>query len=69
MAANNQRTFLPTPAAALTEGRLAAARPGADSSLRCGVTCPVCDNGCLDYDGLLNLTCPECGFSLGGCYT
>jgi len=38
--------------------------------LRAGDICPSCQIGCLDYDGLLNLACPECGYSGGGgCYT
>jgi uncharacterized protein (DUF983 family) len=34
--------------------------------LRSGDLCPNCRAGRLDYDGLLNLTCPQCGFSPGG---
>jgi hypothetical protein len=34
-----------------------------------GDLCPRCHESYLDYDGLLNLTCHRCGFSLGGCYT
>jgi uncharacterized protein (DUF983 family) len=34
--------------------------------LRSGDLCPQCQAGRLDYDGLLNLTCPNCGFSPGG---
>lgn len=26
-----------------------------------GQPCPVCGKGVLDYNGLLILTCPECG--------
>lgn len=39
-------------------------------TLHSGMLCPVCSQGKLDYDGLLNLTCPVCGFqsgSGGGC--
>jgi len=36
---------------------------------RSGDLCPHCDEGRLDYDGLLNLACPNCGYSLGGCFT
>jgi hypothetical protein len=25
--------------------------------------------GIMDYDGLLNLVCPVCGFGEGGCFT
>lgn len=34
-----------------------------------GDICPRCFKGILDYDGLLNLACPQCGYSLGGCFT
>lgn len=37
--------------------------------LRVGDLCPKCKIGHLDYDGLLNLSCHECGFALGGCFT
>jgi uncharacterized protein (DUF983 family) len=34
-----------------------------------GEVCPQCEKGILDYDGMLNLTCPICGHSFGGCFT
>lgn len=34
-----------------------------------GQTCPVCGLGIMDYDGLLNVVCPVCGFTQGGCFT
>ena len=37
--------------------------------LHSGDLCPACKQELLDYDGLLNLTCPSCGFSVGGCFT
>ena len=37
--------------------------------LRSGDQCPLCNQGTLDYDGMLNLTCPNCGFEVGGCFT
>ena len=37
--------------------------------LRAGALCPACAKGKLDYDGLLNLSCEECSFSLAGCFT
>jgi hypothetical protein len=51
-----------------------AAHPGTTeakpaSRLRSGDLCPVCRQGRLDYDGLLNLSCEKCGYSLGGCFT
>jgi hypothetical protein len=36
---------------------------------RSGDPCPMCKKGRLDYDGLLNLSCLECGFALAGCFT
>jgi len=46
--------------------------PGQNHSLRHpqpGKTCPACGLGIMDYDGLLNLICPVCGFGEGGCFT
>ncbi len=37
--------------------------------LRPGDLCPRCHTAALDYDGLLNLACPGCGFTLSGCFT
>lgn len=37
--------------------------------LRAGDRCPACDQASMDYDGLLNLVCPACGYALGGCFT
>lgn len=34
-----------------------------------GKPCPVCGLGIMDYDGLLNLVCPVCGYTQGGCFT
>lgn len=34
-----------------------------------GDLCPHCRNGYLDYDGLLNLVCQQCGYVLAGCST
>lgn len=36
---------------------------------RSGDICPRCRKGKLDYDGLLNLSCQECGYTLAGCFT
>lgn len=36
---------------------------------RAGDPCPKCQTGRLDYDSLLNLTCPECGYAMQGCFT
>jgi uncharacterized protein (DUF983 family) len=37
--------------------------------VRPGDLCPKCREGHLDYNGLLNLACPKCGYALGGCFT
>jgi uncharacterized protein (DUF983 family) len=37
--------------------------------LRSGDLCPSCRAGRLDYDGMLNLSCPVCGYAVGGCFT
>ena len=37
--------------------------------LRAGDLCPRCQEEHMDYDGLLNLACPKCGYTLGGCFT
>ena len=34
-----------------------------------GDACPHCHTGRLDYDGMLNLACPVCGYAMGGCFT
>lgn len=36
---------------------------------RPGGLCPHCQQGILDYDGMLVLRCPICGFAEGGCFT
>jgi len=33
--------------------------------LRAGDPCPNCKRARLDYNGLLNLTCPSCGDAFG----
>jgi hypothetical protein len=52
---------------ALVEPETAETRPVA--LLRSGDLCPICQTARLDYDGLLNLACPTCGYALGGCST
>lgn len=37
--------------------------------LRPGDLCPVCGKNYIDFDGMLNLTCPECGSISVGCFT
>lgn len=34
--------------------------------LRVGDLCPKCQAGHMDYDGVLNLACSECGYALSG---
>ena len=34
-----------------------------------GRTCPQCGKGKLDYNSLLNLYCPKCGYETGGSFT
>ncbi len=34
-----------------------------------GDRCPLCGNAIVDYNGLLNLVCPNCGQSVGGSFT
>jgi len=36
---------------------------------RKGELCPMCQAELLDYDGLLNLSCPRCGAVSNGCFT
>jgi len=40
-----------------------------ETPLRAGDLCPQCHSGTLDYDCMLNLACPICGYALGGCFT
>jgi len=48
---------------------MSANQPTAVQELRCGDLCPKCQAAQMDYNGLLNLACPLCGYSLGGCFT
>jgi len=36
---------------------------------RAGQLCLVCGKGIVEYDGMLNLTCANCGTSRSGCFT
>ncbi|NOZ00203.1 MAG: hypothetical protein GXP40_13540 [Chloroflexi bacterium] len=42
--------------------------PAVQSSepLKRDALCPQCGEGHLDYDGLLDLVCPKCGFTASG---
>lgn len=53
-----------TPVIDLKQEPSTASAPGRE--LRAGDLCPRCGEGRLDYDGVLNLTCPKCGYTLGG---
>lgn len=43
--------------------------PEQNLDIRCGGICPNCKEGILDYDGLLNLVCSKCNYTIGGCFT
>lgn len=43
--------------------------PKSETQLQVGNICPACGKAYLDYDGLLNLTCSECGYTLSGGFT
>ena len=34
-----------------------------------GDTCPQCQIAKIGYDCMLNLSCPDCGYTLAGCST
>ena len=36
---------------------------------KAGDLCPNCHSANMDYDGMLNLSCPRCGYNLAGCFT
>ena len=42
-------------------------RPG--ERLREGMICPRCQQAKMEYNGLLQLTCPECGLTEAGACT
>jgi uncharacterized protein (DUF983 family) len=46
-----------------------AEQKGNQKELRVGDLCPKCQNGHLDYNGLLNLECDACMYTLSGCFT
>lgn len=37
--------------------------------IREGSLCPYCKTHRLEYDGQINLSCPQCGVISGGCFT
>ncbi len=58
---------LDQPASLVLSEQVLPAHPARE--LRPGDLCPECCTGHMDYDGLLNLACPICGYALGGCFT
>lgn len=36
---------------------------------KAGDICPRCQAATIDYNKLLNLSCPDCGYTLAGCST
>jgi hypothetical protein len=48
---------------------LSAGEEDAPPEPRPGDECPQCGQGKLDYNGMLNLSCEHCGYSIGGCFT
>jgi hypothetical protein len=36
---------------------------------RAGELCPKCARANLDYDGMLNLACPNCAYTAACCFT
>ena len=36
---------------------------------KAGDPCPQCQLAQIDYDGMLNLSCTDCGYTLAGCFT
>jgi hypothetical protein len=38
-------------------------------SLRPGMVCPRCKEAKIEYDGMLNLVCPNCGLTEAGAST
>jgi hypothetical protein len=42
---------------------------GDQKALHVGDLCPKCKKGLLDYNGLLNLECETCRYTLSGCFT
>ena len=44
-------------------------KAGETPEMRAGSPCPKCGQVKLEYNGLLNLACKNCGYTLGGCFT
>ena len=40
-----------------------------EDEIKPGQVCPKCKTAVIDYDGLLNLSCPVCGLVEAGCFT
>jgi hypothetical protein len=62
----SQPGALPQPEPIATQDSPAAsAAPPTFRPFRRGELCPNCDLGVLEYNGMLDLECPECGYSQG----
>lgn len=48
---------------------LSLARQGQNPSAGEGEVCMLCKQGTLEYDGMLNLVCPFCGYRESGAST
>lgn len=51
------------------QGQKEAATCSLRRAFRAGDLCPVCKTGVLDYDGMLNLVCPNCEYQESGSFT
>lgn len=49
----------------LNPGGLGISEPNKTRVVKVGMPCPECGTGILDYNGLLDLECPVCGFTEG----
>ena len=51
------------------EGQVQVEQQDTPREFQIGDICPVCQIGHLDYNGVLNLECPQCRYTLSGCFT
>ena len=51
------------------EGQVQVEQQDTPREFQIGDKCPVCQIGHLDYNSVLNLECPRCRYTLGGCFT
>jgi hypothetical protein len=64
-----KKSFLAWPPSVADENAIGPTMWVSMARLRAGDLCPICRKEALDYDGLLNLACPQCGYAMGGCFT